>query len=48
VSAAARSRGVLSRVLATGALQVSPTLVIDADGLAEIAGGIGDALESLS
>jgi putrescine---pyruvate transaminase len=48
VSAAARSRGVLSRVLATGALQVSPALVIDADGLAEIAGGIGAALESLS
>ena len=44
---AVRSHGVLSRLLTTGALQVSPALVIDAEGLAEISAGIGAALDSL-
>jgi putrescine aminotransferase len=45
---AMRSGGVLSRVLTTGALQVSPALVIDAEGLAEIVAGIGAALDSVA
>ena len=43
-----RSEGVLSRLLATGALQVSPALVIDAEGLAEVAAGIKAALDALA
>jgi adenosylmethionine-8-amino-7-oxononanoate aminotransferase len=45
---ATRAAGVLSRLLATGALQVSPSLVIDADGLTEIVEGIAAALETLA
>jgi adenosylmethionine-8-amino-7-oxononanoate aminotransferase len=45
---AMRSGGVLSRVLTTGALQVSPALVIDAEGLAEIVAGIAAALDSVA
>jgi putrescine---pyruvate transaminase len=43
---AARSNGVLTRMLSGGALQVSPTLVIDAAGLAELVGGLGATLDA--
>lgn len=46
--AACRERGVMTRVLATGALQVSPALVIDAEGLAELRDGIAGALEDVA
>ena len=41
-----RAHGVLLRGLAVGALQVSPTLVIDDEGLAELVGGIEAALDA--
>ena len=44
---ACREQGVMTRALATGALQVSPALVIDADELAELRGGIAAALDAL-
>jgi putrescine aminotransferase len=46
--AACRERGVMTRVLATGAMQVSPALVIDAEGLTELRDGISDALEDVA
>jgi len=46
VVAACRANGVLTRALATGALQISPALVIGAGELAELADGIGAALEA--
>jgi putrescine---pyruvate transaminase len=45
VVAACRSHGVLTRTLATGGLQVSPALVIDEPGLAELRDGIAAALD---
>jgi putrescine aminotransferase len=45
---AARSHGVLTRVLVGGGLQVSPALVIDRPQLDAIAAGIGGALDELS
>jgi adenosylmethionine-8-amino-7-oxononanoate aminotransferase len=47
VVAAAREQGVLTRALVPGALQISPPLVIDDEGLQEIAGGIAAALDRL-
>ncbi|MBI3648268.1 MAG: aspartate aminotransferase family protein [Actinobacteria bacterium] len=44
---ACRRAGIMTRMLATGAIHVSPPLVLDADGLAELAGGIGAALDDL-
>jgi adenosylmethionine-8-amino-7-oxononanoate aminotransferase len=44
---AARDRGVLTRALVGGALQVSPPLVIDADGIEEIASGVAAALDAV-
>ena len=44
---ACRSQGILTRALASGGLQVSPALVIDADGLAELAAGLSQALDTL-
>lgn len=44
---ACRSHGVLTRALATGGLQVSPALVLDAEGLAELVGGMASALDML-
>jgi adenosylmethionine-8-amino-7-oxononanoate aminotransferase len=44
---AARRQGIMSRMLAPGALQVSPPLVLDAEGVRELAGGLGAALEDL-
>jgi adenosylmethionine-8-amino-7-oxononanoate aminotransferase len=47
VVAAAREQGVLARGLAGGSMQISPALTIDADGLAELAGGLGAALDAV-
>jgi adenosylmethionine-8-amino-7-oxononanoate aminotransferase len=47
VVAAAREHGVLARGLAGGSVQISPALTIDADGLAELAGGLGAALDAV-
>ena len=46
--AACRAHGLLTRALATGALQVSPALVIEEQGCREIAARIEAALDSLS
>jgi len=46
--AACREAGLLTRALATGALQVSPALVIGDDDLVELAGGIRAALDTLA
>jgi putrescine aminotransferase len=45
--AAARSAGVMTRSLATGAIHVSPPLVITADELAELADGLRKALDEV-
>jgi putrescine aminotransferase len=45
--AACREAGVLTRALATGALQVSPPLVIDDQAMAEIRDGIASALDEV-
>ena len=37
----------MTRTLATGALQVSPPLILDAQGSKELAAGIGAALDEL-
>ncbi|MGZ4114663.1 MAG: aminotransferase family protein [Actinomycetota bacterium] len=47
VVAACRRAGVMTRTLATGALQISPALVIDDDGLTELRDGIAAALDDL-
>jgi adenosylmethionine-8-amino-7-oxononanoate aminotransferase len=44
---ACRRAGIMTRTLATGAIHVSPPLILDADGLDELAGGIGAALDDL-
>ncbi len=46
--AACREAGVITRTLATGALQVSPALVIDQEGLEELTAGIAAALERVA
>lgn len=46
--AACREAGILTRALATGALQVSPALIIDENGLQELRDGLPAALESLA
>jgi putrescine aminotransferase len=46
--AAARSTGVMTRTLATGALHVSPPLVITTEELGELADGLGKALDEVS
>ncbi len=45
---ACRDHGVMTRSLATGALQISPALVIDEAGLAELREGIAAALDVCS
>jgi putrescine---pyruvate transaminase len=45
VVASARAHGVLVRALATGALQISPTLVIDSKGIEELVEGVAAALK---
>ena len=47
VVAAAREHGVLARGLAGGSVQISPALTIDADGLSELAAGLGAALAAV-
>ncbi len=44
---ACRRAGIMTRTLATGAIHVSPPLILDAAGLDELAGGIGAALDDL-
>ena len=44
---AARARGIMSRALAPGALQVSPPLVLEPAELRELADGLGAALDDL-
>jgi adenosylmethionine-8-amino-7-oxononanoate aminotransferase len=46
--AAARSAGVMTRSLATGAIHVSPPLVITVDELRELADGLHKALDEVS
>jgi putrescine aminotransferase len=48
VVAECRENGVLTRPLATGALQISPALVIGPDELNELASGIGAALDAVA
>jgi adenosylmethionine-8-amino-7-oxononanoate aminotransferase len=43
--AACREAGIMTRTLATGALQISPALVIDDAGLSELRDGLRSALE---
>jgi putrescine---pyruvate transaminase len=45
--AACRENGVLTRALGTGALQISPALVIQPDELAELVSGIAAGLEQI-
>ena len=45
--AASRANGILTRALATGALQVSPALVIDDAQLEELRAGIASALDAI-
>jgi putrescine---pyruvate transaminase len=45
---AARAHGVLLRGLAGGSLQISPALVIDAGGLAELEAGLRQALDDVA
>jgi putrescine aminotransferase len=45
---AAREHGILTRGLVGGGLQVSPALVIDASGLAELAAGLAAALDDVA
>jgi putrescine aminotransferase len=44
---ACRRQGIMTRALASGAIQVSPPLVMDAEGLAELAAGLEAALDDL-
>ena len=48
VVAAARRRGVLTRLLATGGLQVSPPLCCTDDEVARIAAGLGEAIAEVA
>jgi putrescine---pyruvate transaminase len=48
VVSACRTHGVLTRALATGGLQISPALVIDDAGMAEIRDGILGALDDVT
>jgi adenosylmethionine-8-amino-7-oxononanoate aminotransferase len=47
-SAAAREHGILSRALGTGALQISPPLILSDAETKELVDGLAGALESLS
>jgi putrescine---pyruvate transaminase len=44
---ACRRAGIMTRMLATGAIHVSPPLILDAEGLKELTEGIGVALDDL-
>jgi putrescine aminotransferase len=45
--AACRRAGVMTRMLAPGAIHISPPLMLDPEGVKELAEGIGSALEDL-
>jgi adenosylmethionine-8-amino-7-oxononanoate aminotransferase len=45
---ACRRNGIMTRTLATGAIQVSPPLILDDAGLKELASGLGAALDELA
>jgi adenosylmethionine-8-amino-7-oxononanoate aminotransferase len=45
--AACRTHGVLTRALGIGALQISPPLILDDEGLAELAAGLAAALDEI-
>ena len=45
---ACREAGVMTRALGTGGLQISPALVIDADGMTELRTGIAAALDAIA
>jgi putrescine---pyruvate transaminase len=45
---ACRASGIMTRTLATSAIHVSPPLVLDAEGVAELADGIGHALDVMA
>ena len=47
LAAGCRQHGVLTRALGVGALQISPSLVIDDEGLKELRSGIAAALDAL-
>jgi adenosylmethionine-8-amino-7-oxononanoate aminotransferase len=47
VVSACREAGIMTRALGTGGLQISPALVIDADGLTELRSGIAAALDAV-
>jgi adenosylmethionine-8-amino-7-oxononanoate aminotransferase len=44
---ACRRNGVMTRILATGAIQVSPPLILDGEGLDELAGGLEAAIDEM-
>jgi putrescine aminotransferase len=44
---ACRDAGIMTRMLATGAIQVSPPLMLDAEGVAELAAAIRAAMDEL-
>jgi putrescine---pyruvate transaminase len=44
---AARRQGIMSRMLASGALQISPPLVLDAEGVRALAGGLEAVVQDL-
>jgi adenosylmethionine-8-amino-7-oxononanoate aminotransferase len=46
IVAACRESGIMTRTLATGALHISPALVLDADGLEELSSGLRAALDA--
>jgi adenosylmethionine-8-amino-7-oxononanoate aminotransferase len=48
VVASSRQRGILTRALGIGALQISPPLVIDAGELNELREGLRSALDAVS
>lgn len=48
VISAARDAGVMTRALATGAIHVSPPLIIDREGLDELQAGLADALSNVA
>jgi putrescine aminotransferase len=47
-AAACRANGVLTRALGSGGLQISPALVLDGEGIAEMAAGIAAGLDAVA
>ena len=44
---ACRANGIMTRTLATGAIQISPPLILADDEVDELAAGIGAALDEM-